>query len=402
MPAIVTKQFKKETETCPVCGSLDISIFIEIPQVPVYCNVLWSTREAAIHATRADLRLGFCRTCGHIYNYAFNPANMDYTLDYENSLHFSPRFQEYARSLAARLIKRHNLYGKDIIEIGCGSGDFLKLLCDAGGTKGVGFDPSFDPKRSNVADDSRITFIRDFYSERYAHYTADLICSRHVLEHMQSPREFLISVRQTIGHRSDTILFFEVPNALFTLKDLGIWDLLYEHCSYFSPNSFLRVFCSSGFEVFDFHEVFGSQFLCIEAKPGKDGNASEQFRKDDTAEIETYVSAFEKNYTSKLDIWKQKLNETVNQGKRVVIWGGGSKGVTFANVLRTESQIDYIVDINPHKHWKYVPGTGQRIVPPEYIQKYNPDLIIVMNPVYFQEIQQKTITMNVTAQVVMA
>ena len=94
--------------TCVVCDSRDIEIFIEIPQVPVYCNVLYSTREEALNAPRADMRLGFCKACGHIYNFAFDPDKLDYTLEYENSLHHSPRFQEYATSLATQLIDSHH------------------------------------------------------------------------------------------------------------------------------------------------------------------------------------------------------------------------------------------------------------------------------------------------------
>jgi len=90
---------------CPVCGFLDIEIFIKIKQIPTCCNLLYKTRQNALTATKADMKLGFCKKCGHVYNYAFNPDIMDYTQDYENSLHCSPRFQEYANTLAKRLIK---------------------------------------------------------------------------------------------------------------------------------------------------------------------------------------------------------------------------------------------------------------------------------------------------------
>ncbi|GAF94206.1 unnamed protein product, partial [marine sediment metagenome] len=80
--------------------------------------------------------------------------------------------------MASRLIKRYNLYEKDIIEIGCGKGDFLLLLCELGNNRGFGFDPSYENERSNSEVAGQITFIRDFYSERYASYQADLIYCR--------------------------------------------------------------------------------------------------------------------------------------------------------------------------------------------------------------------------------
>jgi hypothetical protein len=77
-----------------------------------------------------------------------------------------------------------------------------------------------------------------------------------------------------------------------------------------------------------------------------------------------------------------------NANKRVVIWGTGSKGVTLLNVLNCGDIINYAVDINPRKKGMYVPGTGQKIVPPEFLQDYKPDVVIIMNSIYKDEIQQ--------------
>ena len=113
---------------CPVCTSTNLEIFLELAQVPVFCNVLWKSHDEALHISKGDIRLTFCRTCGHVFNTAFDPGLIEYSLEYENSLHFSPRFQTYATSLAKRLIKTYNLYQKDIIEIGSGKGDFFAFV----------------------------------------------------------------------------------------------------------------------------------------------------------------------------------------------------------------------------------------------------------------------------------
>ncbi|MBI1878027.1 MAG: class I SAM-dependent methyltransferase, partial [Chloroflexi bacterium] len=254
---------------CPVCGAIDITVLLEIFQIPIHCNLLWSSRDEARQAPRGDMRLGFCQNCAHVFNLVFNPALMEYTQVYENSLHFSPRFQSYAESVARHLIERYDLRDKEIIEIGCGKGDFLILLCELGGNHGIGFDPSYVPDLNLEAGTEPITFIQDFYSERYANYKADLICCRHVLEHISSPRDFLSSVRYSMGNRFGSVVFFEVPNVLFTLRDLGIWDLIYEHYSYFSPNSLSQLFAGCGFDICDLTETYQGQFLSIEARPAE-------------------------------------------------------------------------------------------------------------------------------------
>ncbi|RMH01015.1 MAG: methyltransferase, partial [Chloroflexi bacterium] len=117
---------------CPVCGRGMLQVFARLEGVPVFCNVLWSSPEAARTAPRGDITLGFCGVCGHVANTSFEVERMAYTAVYENSLHFSPRFQQYAVELAERLISRYGLRGKQIVEIGAGQGDFLRLLCELG------------------------------------------------------------------------------------------------------------------------------------------------------------------------------------------------------------------------------------------------------------------------------
>ncbi|MFX0133657.1 MAG: methyltransferase domain-containing protein, partial [Candidatus Hodarchaeota archaeon] len=359
--------------------------------------LLWQTREQAIQAPRGDIRLGFCRDCSHIYNLAFKPELMSYTQAYENSIHFSPHFQSYAKSLAAQLIDRYDLHGKDIIEIGCGKGDFLRLLCELGGNRGMGFDPGYAPEQNGWGTTTEaITFIQDFYSEKYANYEVDFICCRHVLEHIQFPRDFLNSVRHSIGNRLKTVVFFEVPNVLFTLRDMGIWDLIYEHCSYFSSSSLSCLFTSCGFEVCDLNETYEGQFLHVEALSGEGSEKYRVISRNDLGELTSDVAVFADKYRRKVKAWQGNLERTARMGQRVVVWGGGSKGVTFLNTLKIYDQIEYVVDINPRKQGRYIAGTGQQIMPPEFLRDYQPDVVIIMNPIYQSEIQQITDKLGLT------
>ena len=391
-------QHTNKKSECIVCASTSITEFLDIVGVPVHCNLLWPTRVAAKGAPKGDLRLGFCQRCGHIFNLAFDPELITYTETYENSLHFSPRFQSYAESLAKRLIKQYDLYWVDIIEIGSGQGDFLRLLCQLGGNRGVGFDPSYVPEQDEKLAQEDVTIIRDFYSERFADYEADLVCSRHVLEHIQFPRKFLATVRRSIGDRLHSLVFFEVPNVMFTLRDLGIWDLIYEHCSFFSRNSLAYLFNTQGFDVINLTEVYEKQFLCIESLP-REGLQGFKVENDYGLEqMNSHVATFAEKYREMVSFWQKKLEHFSAGGQRVVLWGGGSKGVTFLNTLRVQEQIEYVVDINPRKHGKYVAGTGQKIVPPEHLQDYQPDVVIVVNPIYYNEIKQNLNRLGVTAQ----
>jgi SAM-dependent methyltransferase len=261
---IHTKKYK----ACPVCNSKDFSIFFELLDMPANACIQWPTREAALQCPKGDSKLGFCRACGFIWNLMFDPTMLDYTQTYENSLFYSPVFRKYTHNLVRRLIDRYNLRYKDIIDIGCGKGDFLFLLCEMGSNRGVGFDTSYESHSGGNKTPEGVTIIRDFYSEKYAEYKGDLICSRFVLEHIERPTAFLKMLRNMLGGREHVTVFFEVPNTSLILRDMSVWDIIYEHCSYFTLSSLERVFTLCGFDVLDLHESYGGQFLSIEASPG--------------------------------------------------------------------------------------------------------------------------------------
>jgi hypothetical protein len=387
---------------CTVCGSSNVIPLIDIAGLPAFSNVLWHTRQDALNAPRGDIRLKFCLDCGHLFNASFEPSLADYAQDYDNSLHFSERFQAYASALADHLIERYQLRGKDIIEIGSGQGDFLKLLCLRGGNRGMGFDPSTARVPDIHTGDSDVVFVQDYYSERYAECAADFICCRHVLEHIDDPIDFIRRLRRNIGNRTKTIVYIEVPNALFILRDLSIWDIIYEHCSYFCRSSLTKAFASSGFRTCDTDETYDGQFLFVEALPVPGAVPSAPDASNDAERPVTYVPSFAAAYQAKIDAWQDRLVTWRTHDRRVVVWGAGSKGTSFLNTLKTSHQIEYVVDINPRKQGKFIAGTGQSIVPPDFLRDYRPDVVVVMNQNYEAEIRRRTIDLGLSVDLVCA
>ena len=153
---------------CYSCNAEDVQVFYELRGIPVHSVLLMPTREEAVNYPKGDLVLSFCRNCGFISNLAFDPGVHDYSARYEETQGFSTTFNDFHERLAKNLISRYDLRNKDIIEIGCGKGDFLTMLCELGGNNGVGFDPAYIDERSHSKAEDRIIFIKDFYSEKYA------------------------------------------------------------------------------------------------------------------------------------------------------------------------------------------------------------------------------------------
>jgi Na+-transporting NADH:ubiquinone oxidoreductase subunit NqrC len=68
--------------------------------------------------------------------------------------------------------------------------------------------------------------------------------------------------------------------------------------------------------------------------------------------------------------------------------------------LGIKDEIEYIVDINPYRHGKFIPGVGKQIVAPEFLKKYRPEIVFVMNPAYCNEIGKMLENMKVAAELI--
>lgn len=388
-----------DSPCCPICSSFEVKFFFKVAAVPVFCNVLWPTREAALKAARGDIELGFCAHCGHIYNYAFDNSLLHYAPGYENALHFSPRFRQYAEVSATTLIHRHALRGKRIIDIGCGDGQFLNLLCEKGANEGLGLDPSFEP--ANGPSYERVSIVKDLYSEKYATFGATLICCRHVLEHIEEPKAFLTMILSTMRHGNPAV-FFEVPNTNATLADMAIWDIIYEHCSFFTAPSLQGLFEACGYEVLEVESTFGGQYLCLSAKPSREPVRSAATRQTPVNDLALLVESFADRFAMKMRHWQEVLDQLASDGQRVALWGAGSKGVTLLNFLHAENQVGVVVDVNPRKIGQHIAGTGQEIVSPSELPLYNPDVAILTNSIYEQEIRSTLSDLGLAPKILLA
>lgn len=365
---------------CLICAEENLKPLISIPDVPTLCNRLCASEGEAVGAPRGHISLLYCESCGHIANAAFDPTLVNYDGRFENSLSFSPHYRQYADATATRVINRYGLSDKRVVEIGCGSGDFLGLLCNAG-NYGEGYDPSQRTRRFPSGRGSVDIIGRNFAIEDAR--VADFVCCRHVLEHLVEPVDLLRQLRKSMA-KDNAIIFFEVPNGLYTLERLGIWDIIHEHISYFTPSSLIRAFQEAGFAARHTEPAFDDQYLWIEASV--DDRPAEA---PPTPPPDELYKSFGERFNEKLSLWRRRIQQLRSDNKSVVVWGGGAKGVMFLNLLGVNAAagIDWVVDINPRKQGHFIPLTAQKIVGPEHLTRDPPDLVIVMNSEYEREIK---------------
>jgi SAM-dependent methyltransferase len=374
-----------DTKKCPNCGSVRSHVFHQVAAVPVNSCLLFADRARAQSVEAGDIDLAFCPECSFIFNAAWKPGRTVYSEHYEETQGFSPTFKAFHRELAEQLIGQYDVVDKEIVEIGCGKGEFLSLLCELGGNDGIGYDPSFIPARGDAS--ANVTFKREFFSETTVQPAPDLVCCKMTLEHVFETRRFAQAVRRIASPERGTIVFFQVPDVRRILAEAAFWDVYYEHCAYFSPRSLAHLFRNAGFEILRVSTGFDDQYLTIEARPTtKEATPVPEGDGRDAEELAKSVAAYAAAATRGVADWAAKIRATARSGGRTVLWGSGSKAVAFLSSVGVNQEIEYLVDINPYRHGKFVPGTGKQIVGPEFLSEYQPDLVIVMNPIYRAEI----------------
>ncbi len=407
-PAIDTAP-SDDRRCCTACGSSRLTDIFESERLPVNVGVMCDTEEEAKNAPVADVILAYCHDCGLVFNRIYDLTKVGFEPGYEVALNHSPVFREFISGVADRLLDRFDLRNKTFLEIGCGDGYFLRLLAERGGNHGIGIDPSVPREGRETFEQGSAEYIRDFFGDKHADIATDFICCLSVFEAVPYPAELLSTVRRIVGERTNVPLYFEVFNAFRAIENRETWSILYEQCNYFSLESLASLFRRCGFEVTDANTCYqGDQYIYVEAKGSDRVVSAEKNASADVADeageltLPKVIADFAAAYVERSNYWQEQLNAFRRDKQRVVVWGSGGKGIGFLNALNTDGVIDYVVEINPDKQGKYLPGSGQRIVPIEFLAEYKPDKVIITNALYRDEMRQQASELGVTPEFVVA
>lgn len=379
---------------CPACDAPALQPFFALTGLPALCNALWDDRRSAEAASRGDVRLAVCTGCGMITNTAFDAGVFRYSPQYENSLHFSPAFQRYATAMAERLVDRYGLRGVDIVEIGPGGGDFLDMLCALGDNRGIGYDPSHHPGRATHLDE-RVTIVTSEFPEDGS-FHGRLVCARHVLEHVPDPVRLLGAMARSIA--GDGVAYVEVPDGAYLVDRVALWDVIYEHVHHVTALALHQLAARARLRLAQVGRGFGDQYLWADAVPAPARDLPHR----DAAAVEGLVARsmrFGERAGALLDRAAEVVDDAVAAGP-VVVWGAGSKGVSFLTMVEGTDRVRAAVDINPHKRGRHVPVSGHPVVAPADLVNDPPATVIVLNPNYVDEIHEQLAELGLPSRVV--
>lgn len=296
----------------------------------------------------------------------------------------------FVLTLASNLIEKFDLNNKRLLDIGCGDGDFLKTMVQLGSNSGIGIDPG----TSNEAIEG-IDFIKDYFSEKYTHLNVDFISCRHMFQDIQAPLEMLRLIRYTAKNNSGTLVYFEVPDAQYSFSERVVWNIIYEHNSWFTPASISAMLQNNGFEIFEISPLWRGEYIGVICR------ISDQIQPFTYASF--YLSFFEavsEHFDQVVKEWSRKHADLKSSGKKLVAWGAGARAITFLNTYDLQETIAFLVDVNPKRQGKYMPKSGHKVEHPEILRMYQPDVILITNPTYKEEITKQIMEMGISPEII--
>ncbi len=353
-------------------------------------NAYLSTQQLQQPEKKYPLRVLVCQTCWLAQTEDFAQAHELFDADYAYFSSFSSTWLEHAKRYATEMSARFHLSSSShVVEIAANDGYLLQYF-KAANIPCTGVEPT--ASTASAARAKGIDIVQEFFGVALANTLvaqgkqSDLTAANNVLAHVPDINDFVAGF--TVLLKPNGVATFEFPH-LMQLMALNQFDTIYhEHFSYLSLTAVHRIFATNGLTIFDVeeHPTHGGSLRVFaqRADTGKQpisDRVEKMLRAEDAIGIQTekYYLAFQAHAEKVKDDFVTFLADAKRQGKTVAAYGAAAKGNTLMNFAELGSDlIQYVVDKNPAKQGKFMPGSHIPIVSPGALQSQRPDYLIIL------------------------
>lgn len=375
---------------CRFCKTELDNVFIDLVNSPA-SNSFLTKEQLNEPEVFFPLKVYACHNCFLVQVDEYKKSDAIFDSNYAYFSSYSTSWLKHASDYADKMTERFGFNEESqVIEVASNDGYLLQYFLQKG-IKVMGIEPTANT--AEVAMAKGIKTVIEFFSAELAdrfrnHWDvkANLLLGNNVLAHVPDIVDFVAGMKIILSE--DGVITMEFPH-LMQLVDNYQFDTIYhEHFSYLSFYTVKQIFESQGLEMFDVEELptHGGS-LRIYAKHQDDSSkaVSENVKILIAKEIAKglnglayYENFQQKALTVKLDLTEFLINQK-RAGKKVAAYGAAAKGNTLLNYCGIKNDlIDFVVDANPHKQNKYLPGSHIPVFNEEYLKNARPDFVIIL------------------------
>lgn len=374
---------------CRHCGTELTHTFIDLGSSPPSNSYL--TQQTLKEPEKwYPLKVMVCDKCWLVQTEDFVGAGEMFSEDYAYFSSFSTSWLEHARSYVENMVSRFSLTeNSTVVEVAANDGYLLQYVKERG-IACYGIEPTHST--AEAAREKGLEIIEEFFGFEKAKelvtqgMQADLTAANNVLAHVPDINDFVKGF--SILLKPEGVATFEFPH-LLNLVEQNQFDTIYhEHYSYLSLTAVKTIFSNNGLVVFDVEELktHGGS-LRVYAQRNDAGkqlvNDSviallEKEKQSGMLTIDFYQGFQNKAEKIKVDLISFLL-EAKQQGKKVAAYGAAAKGNTMMNFAGIRPDLlSYVIDKNPAKQNKFMPGSRIPIVSEETLKIEKPDYIVIL------------------------
>ncbi len=377
---------------CRSCSGSELTTFLDLGSQPI-ANALLEERQLGEPEPSFPLELAFCHDCGLVQVTETIPPDVLFGRDYPYYSSFSPDSRDHVRRiLAERALDSNSL----VVEVASNDGYLLGNFIEAG-IPVLGIDPAAGPVAA--AAKRGVPTLQAFFGTELARKLAaegkraDVIIANNVAAHVDQINDFIEGF--AILLKDDGFARLEVAYLRDMIEKCEFDTVYHEHLFYWSIAAMERLLSRHGLHLNDAERLpihGGSIRLTTSKKPGRSERLTGLLAEE--ADLGMGDLSYYLSFAAHVEQLRQTLHASVRQmrseGARLAAYGAAAKGATLLNYMKFESGVvEYVVDRNPAKVGKYLPGVKVPIRSVETLTIDRPDYVLVLAWNFAAEIIQQ-------------
>lgn len=385
--------------SCRFCGSSDVAEILDLGVQPPSNSFVAADQRLEMEP-HYPLVVFHCGECGLVQVPEVASARSIFS-DYLYFSSYSEGWVDHARRYVDMAVERFRLDEKSrVIEVASNDGYLLQFVT-AKGIPALGVEPA-----ANVADVARakgINTLSEFFTLALAQdlaakgEQADLIVGNNVLAHVPNLNDFVSGLAALV--KPNGVITMEFPHLVKLVEEMQFDTVYHEHFSYFSLFVAKKVFSRHGLRIFDVDRLstHGGSLRIYACRTDADHAERPVVKMIEAEEIAAGYGSRDKYTAFGRDVYRFKhellafLMKEKSDGRTIAAYGAAAKGNTMLNFLGVRSDIiDFVVDRNPQKQGRYLPGSRIPVRAPEDIRAARPDLLLILPWNLKQEIERQT------------